>query len=206
MCVEIINILLYNLISREDLTVKDKIMRKKSLISEIERLINKNSELYNDNVSLSKNIEDKKQRIEVLENRISDLEKTIEAMKCDNSVVVSECDCERDGESTDSQDAQNSYDTYGIKTNECVDSDIDSAASVIGDVVLKCADLCNTFAAVGGSNAKDLVNLALGRTEVFKSEILQIITGNSDDEQKIQLINERVDSVNEYFDLLLKQI
>ena len=84
---------------------------------------------------------------------------------------------------------------------------LDSASSAIGRVVLKCTDVCNTFVSAGDINSKDLVNLALGRTEVFKSEVLSLATSN---DISLDMFNAELKlketSVIEYFELLLKQI
>lgn len=78
-------------------------------------------------------------------------------------------------------------------------------SEAIGRIVLKCAELCNSFAACGRPNSKDLINLALGRTEVFKSEVLTLATENIDSERLKAEVNSREMSVKEYFDLLLRQ-
>ena len=52
-----------------------------------------------------------------------------------------------------------------------------------------------------------VINLALGRTEVFKSELLELISsGSMSDERLDAEIKVRETDVTEYFELLLKQL
>ncbi len=84
--------------------------------------------------------------------------------------------------------------------------EIDAGSRVIGEVVVRCALLCNEFTERGGGNAKDLVNLALGRTEVFKSEVLSAVTDGGDNISLQEKLDQLKNSVFEYFELLRSQI
>ena len=84
--------------------------------------------------------------------------------------------------------------------------EIDAGSRVIGEVVVRCASLCNEFTERGGGNAKDLVNLALGRTEVFKSEVLSAVTDGGDTISLQAKLHQLKNSVFEYFELLRSQI
>ncbi len=83
---------------------------------------------------------------------------------------------------------------------------LDIASEAIGRVVLKCATVCNEFAANGNHNAKDLVNLALGRTEVFKSEVLALVSDDMSAEMLSAQINAKEVATIEYFEILLNQL
>lgn len=83
---------------------------------------------------------------------------------------------------------------------------LDIASASIGRVVMKCASICNRFSADGSVNAKDLINLALGRTEVFKSEVMLLVSDNLSIDMLNAQINAKEVEILEYFDLLLKQI
>ncbi len=78
-------------------------------------------------------------------------------------------------------------------------------SEAIGRIVLLCAELCNEFAASGRTNSKDLINLALGRTEVFKSEVLMLADEDMSDERLNAELNSREMAVKEYFELLKRQ-
>ncbi len=83
---------------------------------------------------------------------------------------------------------------------------LDIASEAIGRVVLKCASACNEFTANGSHNAKDLVNLALGRTEVFKSEVLALVTDDISVEMLTAQVNAKEVATMEYFEILLNQL
>ena len=183
-------------------------MRKKLLLFEIEKLVKKNSEYYNDNLALSRTVEELKLEIENLNNKISELE----------AKRIAEINCINENDNNDNYVLKDNFDIVyneSIQTDNVVETyndeiilpdEINNAASIIGSVVLKCAEYCNKFTSDGGINAKDLVNLALGRTEVFKSEVLQIISSDETNDTKNRMINEGKDAVYDYFELLLKQI
>ncbi|MBO5912302.1 MAG: hypothetical protein J6Q76_02395 [Clostridia bacterium] len=83
---------------------------------------------------------------------------------------------------------------------------LDIASEAIGRVVLKCASVCNEFTANGNHNAKDLVNLALGRTEVFKSEVLALVSDDISIEMLTAQINAKEIASMEYFEILINQL
>lgn len=83
---------------------------------------------------------------------------------------------------------------------------LDIASEAIGRIVLKCAAVCNEFTSNGNHNAKDLVNLALGRTEVFKSEVLALVSDDISIEMLTAQINAKEVATIEYFDILINQL
>lgn len=176
-------------------------MRKKQLIFQIDKLVLKNSELYDDNIALCKDIELKAQKITALENKIVELEEMLM-----NKTNESPCN----NESYEKQvlvQSENNDETETVSEIKEVllSNEVNNASTVIGEVVLKCAELCNEFTELGGQNAKDLINLALGRTEVFKSDVLEIVSNDDSETDKEKAITDKVNSVYEYFELLKKQ-
>lgn len=98
-------------------------------------------------------------------------------------------------------------DNGSITTTVLPEFGLKAASEAIGRVVLKSAEVCNTFASSSDHNSKDLINLALGRTEVFKSELLELISSGSMSDECLEAeIEVRETDVTEYFDLLLKQL
>ncbi len=202
-------------------------LKRKEFAEQIEALILKNQELYNDNVALSHELENKKALVKELQDEIEKL-KLENAELAENSVstfkvlTVNELadaaeaveeniepEASVDNEINQEEPEQNTNAPVipeNIDICADVDENIVSASSVIGKIVLECAELCNLFTKEGGQNAKDLVNLALGRTEVFKSEILQLVTENEDFNDAKTEVNLKVASIREYFDLLKKQL
>ena len=70
-------------------------------------------------------------------------------------------------------------------------------AAVIGKTVVAAAKCCERLKT--RDNAKELINLMLGRTEVTKAEILNIVTADTADEEKRRLIDEQFAAAEDYF-------
>lgn len=84
--------------------------------------------------------------------------------------------------------------------------DFDYGAEIIGKIVVEAARLSNKLTGVDAcENAKELVNLILGRTEVAKSEILSIVSSNADYETKQKAIDGQYDMAIEYFKSVMAQ-
>ena len=75
--------------------------------------------------------------------------------------------------------------------------DTDYGAAVIGKTVVAAAKCCERLKT--RDNAKELINLILGRTEVTKAEILNIVTADTADEEKRRLIDEQFAAAEDYF-------
>lgn len=174
-------------------------MRKKKLFEQIEGVVLKNNELYDDNVALSKEVERLKARIAELEEELEALNQVAQATEVEE---VKEQYVSTEENVTDVTECTKVTQTEPVE----VGSDIEIASVDIGEVVLKCAEVCNIFTEHGGPNAKDLVNLALGRTEVFKSDMLAILSANDNILEVRSEINELKAAVFEYFELLKSQL
>ena len=75
--------------------------------------------------------------------------------------------------------------------------DTDYGAAVIGKTVIAAAKYCEQLKT--RDNAKELINLILGRTEVAKAEILNIVTSDNVAEEKRRLIDEQLALAEDYF-------
>ena len=75
--------------------------------------------------------------------------------------------------------------------------DTEYGAAVIGKTVIAAAKYCEQLKS--RDNAKELLNLILGRTEVAKAEILNIVTTDNADEEKRRLIDEQLALAEDYF-------
>lgn len=79
-------------------------------------------------------------------------------------------------------------------------------AEIIGKIVVSAATHCNGLSASeGNAENKELINLILGRTEVAKAEILNIISSKADTEQKIALIDSEKAQAEDYFKSVIAQ-
>ena len=210
-------------------------MRKKKITEQIDLLVKKNNELYDDNVLLSRELEKKEQIIKELNNKISELLTEVDTLtlKLSNAekteVIALEVNENSDSENKSDALVQKDEDVFSsspdsepvneeateekavqftVPQSKIIDVEpkIADASQIIGKAVLKCAEICNVFTCEGGQNAKDLVNLALGRTEVFKAEILALVSQYDDFSDATAEVNSKFSSLEEYFDLLKKQL
>ncbi len=80
------------------------------------------------------------------------------------------------------------------------------AASVIGKAVVEVTKVCNKLLTdENNDNAKELVNLALGRNEVFKANVLKILGEKLELSEKQALIEKERCEAFDYFDSILAQ-
>lgn len=211
-------------------------MPKKSILMEIESLVNKNNELFDELTATKRKYDDSKALVATLLQRTDELQKEIEekngliasleaeleALKSLEPEEVSETltletkACETVVAESIDKDVVEIYSSVSavvepkvvVPTVNDVDygAAVELASSAIGEVVLECTELCAFFAENGGSNAKDLINLALGRTEVFKGEALSIVEELSDTAAVVTSLNEKKSSTLDYFAILKKQV
>lgn len=196
-------------------------MRKKQLIKQMELLVSKNNELFNDNVKLAKEVLDLKSELEALKetvNASANIKTTI-AEDAEPSVsvksvapvepIIDNIDVPKTNDVFEEINESKAYEVSDIDislASVCEGNCAEYASELIGKIVLRSAEVCNTFAESGGQNAKDLINLAIGMTEVFKADALSIVTEKISDEDKNSKLLEKYTAATEYFDLLLTQI
>lgn len=83
--------------------------------------------------------------------------------------------------------------------------DVVYGAEVIGKIVVEAAKKANALTAEANIDNKELVNLILGRTEVEKANILNIISSEYSDKEKYLRINECFNNAIEYFEDIIAQ-
>lgn len=85
-------------------------------------------------------------------------------------------------------------------------SGVSDGAKIIGKIVLSSAEYCNKLTAVGaGENAKELVNLILGRTEVAKSEVLRLSSLDIDPKERYLAMERELNEAEDYFKSVMAQ-
>lgn len=200
-------------------------MRKKKLINEINGVVARNNELFSKCRELESSIDAK-------DSLINSLKLQVEELKAENEILRSEYFSPKPttvDECIEEDTVIIKNDVDDIETNEVFsqsantfvsdesvketlefkpifnESVLKISSSAIGRVVLKCAELCNTFANENNINSKDLINLALGRTEVFKSEVLQLASQEMSEESLLAELKLKETEILEYFELLLRQ-
>ena len=75
----------------------------------------------------------------------------------------------------------------------------ESVGSIIGKIVIESARYADLVAASATVNKKDLLNLIMGKSEVAKAEILNVVTSDAATDTKISLINAQLSEAVEYF-------
>ena len=208
-------------------------MRKNRLIEEMNKVIEKNNSLYSKCHELQTLLDERNNQIAELTasiaeiNAVNDLLKAelqlksaaLDEIRSDTATIVSKIEDTADTVAYDvvddsevttytsqQQDALPIIEPVMASTALIAEEKIKAASKAIGRVVLQCAELCNSFAAIGNVNSKDLINLALGRTEVFKSEVLQLATEGNSSEGIASELEDKENAVLEYFELLKSQI
>ncbi len=193
-------------------------MRKKKLINEINGVIARNNELFSKCRELENSVDAKDTLINSLKLQLEELKAENEILRSeyfspkpttvDENIEEDTVIIKNDVEEIETEDVY----SQSVNTTEKVEyksllneSVLKISSSAIGRVVLKCAELCNTFASENNINSKDLINLALGRTEVFKSEVLQLASQEMSEELLLAELKLKETEILEYFELLLRQ-
>ncbi len=91
------------------------------------------------------------------------------------------------------------------KDEVVLSEDVNFASQIIGEIVVRASFCSNQLKELGKTNVKELLNLILGRTEVSKGEILNIISSDVSDDAKKEMILAVRDEVFEYFKSVLEQ-
>ena len=81
--------------------------------------------------------------------------------------------------------------------------DTDYGAAVIGKTVVSAAKCCERLKT--RDNAKELINLILGRTEVAKAEILKTVSSDIAFDEKKAKIDAEYESAKDYFESVIRQ-
>ena len=94
-----------------------------------------------------------------------------------------------------------------VLSNAAINDDTKYGAEIIGKIVVTAAKYCNELTAnpKDGKDVKELVNLILGRTEIAKAEILNIVSSTSEFFNKKELIDAQLDECKDYFDSIMAQ-
>ena len=172
---------------------------KKSLINLNNELFVKLDNSLGENRRLEEEITRQNKLIEDLENKLQ--------WKAEENIVCQESICEETEE--DEIPHEVGIDTEIVTENEemKLSDEKEYAAKVIGSAVVEVTRVCNKITAEScDENCKELVNLALGRNEVLKSQILKILSGEQSFEEKKVLIEKERKDAFDYFDSILAQM
>ena len=145
-----------------------------------EELTEENRQLTKENSFLNEELFKLKERIIALEN----------------SVIQTKNDTEEVLEENTAPTAQEPELSEGIK----------DGAKIIGKIVVSSAKYCNDLTGVASvPNAKELVNLILGRTEVAKAEILRLSALDVDHAERVSAMEKELQEAEDYFKSVMAQ-
>ncbi len=103
--------------------------------------------------------------------------------------------------------AQNKEFDMNLQKGIELSDEMQYAASVIGKSVVEVTRVCNKILTLDKSeNSKELVNLALGRNEVLKANILKILDEQIEFSKKQELIEKEKCEAIDYFNSIIAQI
>ncbi len=83
--------------------------------------------------------------------------------------------------------------------------EIEYGSKIIGEIVMSATQYSNRLSSEHKENIKELLNLILGRTEVSKAEILNIISSDVSFDAKVEMIDKSRDEAIEYFKSVMEQ-
>ncbi len=175
-------------------------MNKNLLIKQNNELFDKIKILKNKNSMLLSQINTLNSQKREFEIRIALLEEEIERLKALNIEPVSEPVVLESADVTQETEPK-------VIEKEAVElsDEFNFASDVIGNIVIKAAGYINLLTESDNDNKKELINLILGRTEIAKAEVLNIISSDVSFEAKKDLINTQFEEAIEYFKSIMEQ-
>lgn len=211
----------------------DDFLRKKQLLQTLKSYIEKNAELEKEIFAEKQNAMEAKAelnelaaRAERAEKALADLEERMNAFiaSAGQPVANEQLDAEEPELSDEAEEyvapEQPKVETVKrepLKTEDGyidvsafgsiqVNREMQYASEAIGEIVIKCATVSNEFAKHGGPTCRELINLALGRTEVFKADCLTIASSNTSYSVKKECIDRIKADTEDYFESLKAQL
>ena len=159
------------------------------------QLLELNHELYNSLESVKASAEELRKENMMLRKSLSELEKEIEFLKTQNSVP----------ETVDIPPVTPTPENEFTSKTE-ISNETEYAARIIGKIVISAAKYCSKLGSMQDKpDAKELINLILGRTEVAKAEILKIVSSQNSIEVKNELMNKELSNAEDYFQSVFAQ-
>ena len=166
-------------------------MNKTLLMKQNNDLFNRIQQLKNQNEKLSLENKKLKLKLEDCLNKINELELS----KTVNLPVIPEENINPVLEEPKKEEPQE------INLNE----EILLGSQTIGDIIIKATGYINRLDESNYPNKKELVNLILGRTEIAKAEILNIVSSGVSLDSKKELMTTQFNEALEYFKSILEQ-
>ena len=175
-------------------------MNKNLLIKQNNELFNRINLLKSNNNALNLKVAKLNSEIETYKQKISYLENELNLLKT-QTVNVAEPPVVQDSIPADlPKQEQESNDNNPQLSEEFL-----FASDIIGNIVIKAASAIENLNNSQNENKKELINLILGKTEIAKAEILNIVSSEVTFEAKKDLIISQYNDSTEYFKSILEQ-
>lgn len=162
-----------------------------------------------------KNVDEQVPEAETVENEEEPVEETVEPVEIEQeflseppAVETNEMEEIEEIEETETQPQMTVEETV-VEEKKTVQLPItkeqEYGAAVIGKIVLESAQCCNRLTSNGDNRHKELVNLILGRAEVAKGEVLDIVSAKVDFSEKQKMMDACCVEALEYFANVMRQ-
>ena len=163
------------------MTKSQLIKQNKELFEKIQYITVSNKRLKDENAAL-------KEKNEILLRRLSEAAKPAEVLP-----------------NTETSNEENSAEVNEEKAEVILSPETEYGSQIIGEIVMQSVTYSNLVAERGKPNKKELINLILGKTEVAKSEILNISLSDASLENKFAMMDSQLNDTIEYFKSVLEQ-
>ncbi len=161
---------------------------------------NASMEVKTENAQLLKENADLNEQLNELRRRIVELENAQCFNHTENSAQP-EADTQINGTEPEESEESILHDTCPQLSDS-----VNMGAEIIGKIVLSSAEYCNSLSgAAAPANAKELLNLILGRTEVAKAEILRISSLDISKEEMLSAMERELAEAEDYFKSVMAQ-
>lgn len=176
-------------------------MNKNLLIKQNNELFNRINILKSNNNNLKLKVSMLKSEIEAYKEKIAVLENELNLLKSQEVNSINVLNFE------EPSDTVSYHQPEDIKKNDDIrlSDEFNFASDIIGNIVIKAASAIESLNNSQNNNKKELINLILGKTEIAKAEILNVVSSDVTFEAKKDLINTQFDDSVEYFKSILEQ-
>ena len=192
-------------------------MNKKQMSLLLDQLATRLEQASSDNKALELENKELREKSEALSGKAATLENEIAALKAELEALKEEKNAQAENAPEAAEQHTGNIPSESplsplqnleqkVANQVRLSDETEYAASVIGKIVVSATRHCNYLTATGNPNAKELVNLILGKTEVLKAEILNIVYSPADFITKKALIDNQLDTAKDYFTSVKAQI
>ncbi len=173
-------------------------MRKSLLLKQNNELFDKLQIASLNNRRLREENEKLKEKVAILSSRLEGLQATDTAISEPTEVVI-------ENENSVTEQVLESQIEEAVPAEPQLSPEIEYGSKIIGDIIINSTESVNQLMSSNKENIKELVNLIMGKTEVAKAEVLDIVSSDSSFECKTAMLDSLSAEAKEYFKSVLFQ-